>query len=74
MINIIVAKNSRASPAIVYHAERLSPIEAVCYLSFFDDNVMSQTLMVKMTNSLKYDIAVIYCIFISGNDIRHRSR
>lgn len=55
---------------LVYHAKRLSPIEAVCYLSFFDYTAASVSAVL---NSLKYDIAVIYCIFVSVSDIRYRS-
>jgi len=55
---------------LVYHAKRLSPIEAVRYLSFFDYNAMHHTAVL---NSLKYDIAVIYCIFVGVSDIRYRS-
>jgi len=57
--------------AIVYHAERSSPIEGVRYLSFFDDKALHQT---SNPNSLKYDIAVIYCIFAHTSDIRYRSQ
>ena len=57
--------------AIVYHAERLSPIEGVRYLSFFDDKALRQT---SNPNSLKHDIAVIYCIFANTSDIRYRSQ
>lgn len=55
---------------LVYHAKRLSPIEAMRYLSFFDFKAIHPNAVL---NSLKYDIAVIYCIFVSVSDIRYRS-
>ncbi len=55
---------------LVYHAKRLSPIEAMRYLLFFNYNTMHHSAVL---NSLKYDIAVIYCIFVSDSDIRYRS-
>ena len=56
---------------LVYHAKRLSPIEAVCYLSFFDYTAASLSVVL---NSLKYDIAVIYCIFVNAGEIQYRSK
>lgn len=56
--------------AIVYHAKRLSPIDALFYLSFFDDPSPCRT---SISNSLEYDIAVIYCIFSDASDIGDRS-
>ena len=55
----------------MYHAERLSPIEAMRYLSFFDYNSLFKALAI---NSLEYDIAVIYCIFVNAGEIQYRSK
>lgn len=41
------------------------------YLSFFDYHALSQAAA---TNSLEYNIAVIYCIFVNAGDIRYRSK
>ena len=54
----------------MYHAKRLSPIEAMFYLSFFDYRSLKR---VSATSSLEYDIAVIYCIFVNASDIVYRS-
>ena len=56
--------------AIVYHAKRLSPIDALFYLSFFDGPLPCRA---SISNSLEYDIAVIYCIFSDASDIGDRS-
>ncbi len=70
IIIAIIVKKIGSNIAIVYHAECLSPIEAARYLSFL---MITYTHSVSPVNSLKYDIAVIYCIFIGISDIRYRS-
>ncbi len=56
--------------AIVYHAKRLSPIDALFYLSFFEHQPPYRA---SLSNSLEYDIAVIYCIFSGASGIAYRS-
>ena len=57
--------------AIVYHAKRLSPIDTLFYLSFFEDQPSYRS---SLSSSLEYDIAVIYCIFSDASGIGYRSQ
>ncbi|WP_201511966.1 hypothetical protein [Psychrobacter alimentarius] len=71
MLKVIFVKKSESNMAIVYHAKRLSPIDALFYLSFFEDQLPYQA---SPSNSLEYDIAVIYCIFSDASSIGYRSQ
>lgn len=56
---------------VVYHAERPSHINTALYLSGLNNIRSYRTLA---DNSLKYNVAVTYCIFVTVFDIRYRSK
>lgn len=63
-------QKSGSNMAIVYHAKRSSPIDALFYLSFFATHALCPA---STHSSLEYDIAVIYCIFDQAIGIGYRS-